>query len=410
MKGDAVTSRREFLRTGVAGLAGAAFLCSGSCSSQPEDKSQDSSKGKPQETGSLIYRTLGRTGLRLPIVSMGSVYAIGLVRSALEEGVVYIHTSSGYAERNHERLLGEVFRDLPRSSFVIGTSPDLPYRFEGGRGRSLDIGREARPELISESLESSLKRLGLDYVDIYYLASVGSRETALHEPYMKQFLKLKEEGKTRYTGVATHRNEPEVIRAATESGLWDIVLTAFNFRQSYRDEIRREIRGAAEAGLGVVAMKTQAGVYWDRGRRRKINMKGALKWVLGHENVHTAIPAFSNFDEMKEDLSVMQDLTLTPEEKRDLRLGRDMGYSGSYCQGCGDCLAQCRGGVDIPALMRSHMYAFSYNDRTKAGDTLRHWGADDLTCASCAECKVKCTLGLDVRSRALEVGRILGST
>lgn len=60
--------------------------------------------------------------------------------------------------------------------------------------------------------------------------------------------------------------------------------------------------------------------------------------------------------------------------------------------------------------MRSHMYAFSYNDRIKAGEALRHSGADDLAYASCAECKVKCTLGLDVRSRALEVGRILGLT
>ena len=68
-------------------------------------------------------------------------------------------------------------------------------------------------------------------------------------------------------------------------------------------------------------MKTQAGVYWDRFRARKINMKAALKWVLQDENVHTTIPAFSNFQEMEEDLSVMGDLELTPEEKRDIELG-----------------------------------------------------------------------------------------
>ena len=74
----------------------------------------------------------------------------------------------------------------------------------------------------------------------------------------------------------------------------------------------------------MVAMKTQAGVYWDRARRRKINMTAALKWVLQDENVHTTIPAPSNFNELREDIAVMQDPNLTPEEQRDLKLGMVM--------------------------------------------------------------------------------------
>ena len=96
---------------------------------------------------------------------------------------------------------------------------------------------------------------------------------------MKAFEKLKTSGKARFVGVGTHSNEPEVIRAAAESGFWDVILTAYNFRQSHREDVRAAIGQAAKAGLGVVAMKTQAGVYWD-GTRRKINMKAALKWVL----------------------------------------------------------------------------------------------------------------------------------
>ena len=112
------TSRREFLKAGFAGIAGASILtrCSG-------DRTYPGNQSKDRK---IVYRTLGRTGLRLPIVSMGSTYGINLVRRALDEGIVYIHTSSGYAERNHERLLGEVFQDRPRDSFAIGTSPDLP--------------------------------------------------------------------------------------------------------------------------------------------------------------------------------------------------------------------------------------------------------------------------------------------
>ena len=80
---------------------------------------------------------------------------------------------------------------------------------------------------------------------------------------MKAYEQLKRAGKVRFAGIATHRNEPAVIRAAAKSGFWDVVLTSYNFRQSHREEVRAAIHEAAQAGLGIIAMKTQAGVYWD---------------------------------------------------------------------------------------------------------------------------------------------------
>lgn len=400
MKGRPLRSRRDFLKTGAAGLALAALSPAGGCSS--------GSKKSPLGAGKLVHRTLGRTGLRLPVVSMGSVHDINLVGAALDAGIIYIHTSSSYSERNHERMLGEALKRIPRDSYIIATTPDLPYRPGRSSGRSLDIGKGAAPALIRESLEGSLERLGLDHVDIYYLASVGAPEVARHEPYLKVFGELKREGKTRFAGVATHANEPAVIRSAAKSGFWDVVLTAYNFRQSHRKQVGEAIREAAGAGLGVVAMKTQAGVYWDGARRKKINMKAALKWALQERGVHTTIPAFSNFDEMREDLSIMEDLELSPDELRDLKLGDDLGYSGSYCQGCGRCIAKCPQGADVPILMRAHMYAFSYSDPGKALDYLRPLDPEQIACVSCSSCEVDCALGLDLKARALDVVRLLG--
>jgi predicted aldo/keto reductase-like oxidoreductase len=392
------TSRREFLKASLAGIGGASLLRG--CSSNQTDQ------GKHSKGRKIVFRTLGRTGLRLPVVSMGSSYGIDLVRTALDEGIVYIHTSSSYSERNHERLLGEVFQDRPRNSFFIGTSPDLPYEFGGG-DRSLDLGLNADPGLILESIEGSLQRLKLEFVDIYWLCSIGCVETARHEPYMRAFEQLKKSGKTRFVGIGTHSNEPEIIRAAAESGFWDVVLTAYNFRQTHREDIREAIGKAADAGLGVVAMKTQAGVYWDRARLRRINMTAALKWVLQDENVHTTIPAFSNYEEMREDLSVMEDLNLTPEESRDLRLGEDLGLAGLFCQQCRKCQAQCPAGLEIPGLMRAYMYAFGHNKPHKALETLRGWSSAGLACRDCTTCIVRCALGFDIRTRALELADLL---
>ena len=186
-----------------------------------------------------------------------------------------------------------------------------------------------------------------------------------------------------------------------------MVLTSYNFRQTHREEVSQAIGQAAEAGLGVVTMKTQAGVYWDRARRKMINMKAALKWVLQDENVHTTIPAFSNFEEMDEDLSVMEDLNLTPEERRDLKLGTDLGLAGLYCQQCRQCQPQCPAGLEIPILMRAYMYAFGHNKPHKAMETLLGWNPAGLACRECSACTVRCALGFDVRSRALELADFL---
>jgi predicted aldo/keto reductase-like oxidoreductase len=379
---------------GAAGIAGAAFS---GCSRQD----------RTVRTGKIVSRVLGRTGLRVPVVSMGTAYAINLAHAALDAGIVYLHTSSSYSERNHERMLGRLFRERSRDSFVIGTSPDLPYPYPRGQDRSSDLGTDTDPKLISESLESSLKRLGLDFVDIYYFVSIDSRATALHEPYLKEFEKLKREGKTRFTGIGTHANEPEVIRAAAENGTWDIVLTAYNFRQSHRREVGAAIDQAAAAGLGVVAMKTQAGVYWSRRPRRMINMKAALKWALQNENVHTTIPAFSNFDEMTEDLSIMEGLSLTPQEEQDLKLGDELGYSGLYCQQCGSCLGRCPAKVDTPTLMRASMYAFGHHQPKKAVQTMIARKASPFSCETCRHCAIRCSLGLDIKASAMALTRLL---
>ncbi len=274
----------------------------------------------------------------------------------------------------------------------------------------MDIGLDIDPALIGKSMEASLGLLGLDHVDIYYLASVGTRQTALHEPYLEAYEALKRRGLTRFIGLITHSHEPEVIQAAVDSGRWDVIVTAYNFKQSHRDAVAAAIATAARAGLGVIAMKTQAGAYWDRFRLRKINMKAALKWVVQNEHVHTTIPAFSNFDEFEEDLDVIKDPALTPAERSDLGLGESAGLSGVFCQQCGDCLPQCPRGADVVSLMRASMYLTADGRPARALHLLRGYTPADVPCTGCDRCSVRCTLGLDIRSAACDLVRLLAAT
>jgi len=400
-RNDSLNSRRGFLRQGAAGLAGMTVLAAGRW---PEVHARAGTETASPDRRPFIYRTLGKTGLKVSVVSMGVMNADNpnLVRAALDAGIIHLDTAHVYQRGRNEEMIGEVIKGRPRDSFIIGT------KVKGGhQDRETGLfGADTSAAAFVEDFHTSLRRLQLDHVEILYLHNINKREAALFEPLLSAMLKLKKEGKTRFIGVSTHRNEPEVLRAAVESKAYDVVLTAYNFRQDHRDEVKRAIAEAAAAGLGIVAMKTQAGAYWDRERQQPINMQAALKWVLQDENVHTAIPGFTTFDQLETDLAVMADLALTPAEKEDLRPPEKTARAGLYCQQCDGCRGQCPAGLDVPTLMRGYMYAYGYRNLGAAKATLAEAGLAGSPCDDCATCRVTCRQGFDVRAKITDVARL----
>jgi predicted aldo/keto reductase-like oxidoreductase len=157
--------------------------------------------------------------------------------------------------------------------------------------------------------------------------------------------------------------------------------------------------------MGVVAMKTQAGAFWDKARKDPINMTAALKWALGNPDVSTAIPGFTTFDQLETDVKVLRDLTLTEQEKKDLRL--DVQTGGLYCQQCRTCLAQCPKALPIPSLMRGYMYAYGYRNLEAARGVVASLGLSDDPCGDCGTCGVRCAFAFDVRDRVTDIARIM---
>jgi predicted aldo/keto reductase-like oxidoreductase len=108
---------------------------------------------------------------------------------------------------------------------------------------------------------------------------------------------------------------------------------------------------------------------------------------------------------MELDLTVMEDLTLTPEEKADLRLEEGQAHAGLYCQQCGTCQGQCPSNVDVPTLMRSYMYAYGYRNMSQAHSTIEELG-DELPCSDCSSCQVVCPNGFDVPQKVKDIARL----
>jgi hypothetical protein len=221
------------------------------------------------------------------------------------------------------------------------------------------------------------------------------------DPVLKGLERVKKAGMTRFVGVSTHKNEPEVIRAAVEAKSYDVVLTSYNFRQDHHLEVQKAIGEAATAGLGVVAMKTQAGVFWDKEKANPIDMKAALKWALRDPNVHTSIPGFTTLEQLDADLEVLRDPVLTPEDQ--LSLVEPRKVAGLYCQGCEQCLSPCVQHLPIPDLMRSYMYRHAYRNSEAAQALLLALDLPPSPCTDCRTCPVVCAKGFDVAKRIRDV-------
>jgi len=391
-------NRRNFLKKGLMGVTGATALPSILGATDIQKKEASVQKKEP-----FIYRTLGKTGIKLPIISMGVMNASNpnLVEAALDAGIFLLDTAHGYQRGRNEEMIGQVIKSRPRDSFIVATK--VGY----SKDRRTGLYPAGTTEtFFQKEFDISLKRLGLDHVDILYIHSIGVRETVFFEPAMKFLEKAKKKGTTRFMGLTTHSNEHEIIQAAIDSKFYEVVLSAYNFRKNNREEVRKAMAKAAKAGLGIVAMKTQSGVFWDKEKQQPINMKAALKWALQDENVHTAIPGFTSFDQLTTDLSVMENLALTPEEKADLEPRKEKSFSGLFCQQCEACLSQCPGNIDIPTLMRSYMYAYGYGNPSLARETLDTMDLSDLTCNDCSSCLVRCSMGFDVKNKILDIARI----
>jgi len=102
----------------------------------------------------------------------------------------------------------------------------------------------------------------------------------------------------------------------------------------------------------------------------------------------------------------MKNLELTPAESKSLRLDEPETFSGLYCQQCNACREQCPSSLDIPAFMRSFMYAYGYRNMELAQETLNSTELASLPCNDCRQCPVNCSMGFNVRGKILDIARL----
>ncbi len=390
-------NRREFLKKGILGLSGAALapgLIKGAGSEKPV------LEGIPE----LPSRKLGRTGIISPLISMGTGGSTSpnFVRAAYDAGIKLFFSATYYGEGKNEQIVGEGLKGLPRDSFVISTAAPM----DGFDGRTGTFTKEFIPEAYIEKAEGSLKRFGLDYVDIFMVPHVCKREHVMYEPMLKALMELKKMGITKYLGIATHDMCHDALIAAADAKIFDVFMISYNYKIQDKEGLQEAMKYAAEAGIGLIAMKTTAGAFRDKTRTSPLNTNAALKWVLQNEHVSTIVSGMSTIEEMQKNLAMINNLKMTEEELKDLNLAVLDPEPGLYCQQCKKCIPQCRHNLDIPAIMRSYMYAYGYRDLAFARQTLLATGLSGKPCEGCEDCNIRCTAGFNIREKITDIARL----
>jgi aryl-alcohol dehydrogenase-like predicted oxidoreductase len=396
-------NRRGFM-AGIGGPLGALALWQGAGKSAAEQGSAG-----PAAPGSLIERTLGRTGLKMPVVGMGVMNASlpALVVQSYQRGVRLFDTAWFYQRGLNESMVGDMVQQLGcRDKVVIATKIFL-------KETNRDLYTPGIKALFLERFAQSLERLKTSYVDILYYHAASEVREIQNPPILEAFEELKKAGKVRFRGVSFHGDQAAMLADMTRSGFYDVGLVLFNAAMGDNVSGGSEPRllaafdAAAASGIGLVAMKTQCGGGGSWAERAKgqgaiadLNHKALLKWVLRHPFITAAIPGYTTFAQMEENVSVARDLELTADEKAFLAREK-IRLAQSFCDQCGLCRGQCTRGVDVPTLMRTHMYAYGYRNLELAlathGTLAPAVGL--ARCEGCSECSVRCPRRLDVAGR-----------
>jgi aryl-alcohol dehydrogenase-like predicted oxidoreductase len=217
----------------------------------------------------MEYKPLGKTGLRVSVAGLGcggnSRLGLGrgasiddcvsVVRTAVDLGVNFLDTAEAYGT---EEIVGAAVRHYDRGKLVISTKA----LFRAG-----DTG-----ETVTRKVEAGLRRLGLDYVDVFHFHAVNPAAYEHHRDVLAPaLLKLKEQGKVRHVGITeTGPNDPEqkMLARAIQDAPWEVIMLAYSLmNQGARHGV---FPATQRRGIGTLLMFVVRNIFSNAAYRRDV--------------------------------------------------------------------------------------------------------------------------------------------
>ncbi|GAE93259.1 voltage-gated potassium channel beta subunit [Gracilibacillus boraciitolerans JCM 21714] len=222
----------------------------------------------------MKYRNLGRSGLKVSEISLGSWLTYGesvqdktaedIIHKAYELGINFFDSANMYGRGAAERVMGKALKAYPRESYVITTKAFWPMG-DGPNDRGLSRKH------VTEQVEASLKRMNLDYVDVFYCHRYDP-ETPVEET-LRTIDDLIRQGKILYAGVSewSAAQIEEAMRVADQYLLDRIVVNQPQYNMLHRYIENEVIPVSEKYGVGQVVFSPLAqGVLTGKYKGNKI--------------------------------------------------------------------------------------------------------------------------------------------
>ncbi len=364
------------------------------------------------------YVRLGRTELKISDVSFGSSRlrrgGEHLIHHALDRGINYFDTADGYSAGASEHTIGRALEGR-RDKVCIAS------KFVAGAD-------ESRVSLM-RALDTSLRRLRTDYIDVYFNHAVNDVARMANPEWHEFTAMAKQQGKIRFTGMSGHGSRLiECLDYVFDRDLVDVVLVAYNFGQDpsflsgmtksfgrlpQQPDLPRALAKAKSKDVGVVTMKTLMGARLNDMRPFETGgatfSQAAFRWVLSDANVDALIVSMTEQDQIDEYLGGSGGLPVSSEDVALLQ--RYAVANGiTYCRhACSLCEGACPYGVPIPDVLRTRMYATDYGDVRFAREEYAKLEENASACLSCTgePCAEACPHGIDLPEFAPATHRML---
>jgi uncharacterized protein len=406
-------SRRNFLKT-LGAAAGGSLLASGGVLAQAGPEA-DTNKTVGTSSREMPQRPFGKTGVRVPILSLGGMFDIPsnqmILKMALQKGVTHWDTATSYSGGQSERGIGMFFESYPerrKEVFLVTKSGD---RYEQG---------------LTRDLEKSLERMKTDYVDLFFVHGLKSIDemTAEKKAWGER---MKKEGKIRFFGFSTHTNIEDCLLGASKLGWIDGIMMTYNFRLMEEDKMRRAVDACHEANIGLTAMKTQGGgpirSYLKRaldklaismGNKELTEFQVKLKAVWENEQIANVCSQMPNLTILAANIEAATDMAHLSRAEHDLLRQYAAESNAEYCAGCAErCERAVGGAAPIGDVMRCLMYYHNYEDRLRAVEEFNRIPGHQrrmLARLDFAPAERRCPRALPIQRLMAEADRLLART
>lgn len=299
----------------------------------------------------------------LPIQRISDEDAVYLLRKAYDNNITYFDTARWYSDSEHK--IGLAFEGM-RDKVWIATKTG-----------AVDA------DGFWNDLETSLKNLRTDYIDVYQFHNPAfcprpGDESGLYDA----ILKAKEQGKVRHIGITNHRLS--VAGEAVESGLYETLQFPFCYLATEKDiDLVNKCR---EKDMGFVAMKALSGGLIT-------NSAAAYAYLAQYDNV-LPIWGVQRENELDEFISYIDNPPTMTDEIKELIAHDRKDLLGEFCRGCGYCMP-CPAGIEINNSARMSLMLRRAPSTGWLSEEWQEKMKKIENCIHCNQCKSKCPYGLD---------------